>query len=180
MDHGKVTVACMLDLTKGFDTICHEILIHKMSSYMIRGQSLAWFKSYLSLRSQYVKFNNVTSNKETSPIGVPQGTILGPILFLVYVNDFAQCFKQCKCIMYAEDTTIYFGIDNPDRLQTTIQNGLSEASKWLTENCLVVNASKSEFIILGNNSRMECYNPCFELPSQYNNVSTKLPSCHST
>ena len=103
-----VTVACMLDLTKGFDTVCHEILIHKMSSYGIRGQSLAWFKSYLSLRSQYVKFNNVTSSKESSPIGVPQGTILGPILFLLYVNDFAQCFKQCKCIMYADDTTVYY------------------------------------------------------------------------
>ena len=80
--------------------------------------------------------------------------------------------------MYADDTTIYFGSDNPDRLQTTIQNGLSEASKWLTENHLVVNASKSEFIILGNKSRVEDH--CFELPSQYNNVSTKLPSCHRT
>ena len=82
--------------------------------------------------------------------------------------------------MYADDTTIYFGSDNPDRLQTTIQNALSEAHKWLTENRLVVNASKSEFIILGNNSRMECYNPCFELPSRCNKVRTKLPSCRST
>ena len=82
--------------------------------------------------------------------------------------------------MYADDTTVYFGSDNPDLLQTTIQNGLSEASEWLTENCLVVNASKSEFIILGNNSRVEDYNPCFELPSLYNNDSTKPPSCHST
>ena len=81
----------------------------------------------------------------------------------MYVDAFAKCFKQCKYIMYADDTTIYFGSDNPKLLHTTIQNGLSEASEWLTENCLVVNASKSEFIILGNNSRMEYYNPCFEM-----------------
>ena len=80
------------------------------------------------LTSQYVKFNNVTSNMESSPIGVPQGTILGPILFLLYVNDFAQCLKQCKCIMYADDTTIYFGSDNLDLLQTTMQGPYSGKS----------------------------------------------------
>ena len=81
-DRGKVTVACMLDLTKGFDTICYEILIHIMSDYGIRGQLLVRFKSYLLLQSQYnyFKLQNETSNKENSPVGVS----LGPILFLLY------------------------------------------------------------------------------------------------
>ena len=109
MDMGKVTVACMLDLTKGFDTVCHEILLHKMHHYGIN-----WFKSYLSGRLQYVKFNKSISNVQKVPIGVPQGTILGPILFLLYVNDFPKCLKNCKSVIYGDDTTIYFARDKLD------------------------------------------------------------------
>ena len=146
MDKGKVTVAWMLDLTKGFDMVCHEILLHKLHFYGIKGLSLQWFKSYLLNRTQFVKFNNSSSTKQHIPIGVLQGTILGPILFLLYVNDFPQSFKNCKCIIYADDSTLYFSSDNPILLKNTIQDALSEASDWLRKNRLVVNTSKSNFI----------------------------------
>ena len=71
MDQGKVTVACMLDLTKGFDTVCHEILLYKLHYYGIKGLSLQWFKSYLLNRTQFVKFNNSSSTKQHISIGVP-------------------------------------------------------------------------------------------------------------
>ena len=86
---------------------------------------------------------------------MPQGTILGPILFLIYVNDFSYCFTDSKCVIYADDTTIFFSSDKPNVLQQTIQNGLSKASKLLDTNRLVVNTSKSDFIVIGNISRVK-------------------------
>ena len=191
VDMGKVTVACMLNLAKGFDTVCHEILLHKMHHYGIRGHYLNWFKSYLSGRLQYVKFNNSISNVQKVPIGVPQGTILGPILFLLYVNDFPKCFKNCKCVIYADYTTIYFASDKPDLLNLTIQDAFTDAAKWLANNRLVINVSKFQFITIGNPKRVENLNLSFKLPiissygqSQILNGSFDhhaiLPSCTST
>ena len=104
------------------------ILLHKLHFYGIKGLSLQWLKSYLLNRTQFVKFNNSSSTKQHISIGVPQGTILCPILFLLYVNDFPQSFTNCKCIIYADDTTVYFSSDNPTLLKDTIQDALSEAS----------------------------------------------------
>ena len=163
MDKGKVTVACMLDLTKGFDRVCHEILLHKLHFYGIKGLSLQWFKSYLLNCTQFVKFNNSYSTKQHISIGVPQGLILGPILFLLNVNDFPQSFKNCKCIIYAD----YTSSNNPTLLKNTIQNALSEASDWLGKNLLVVNTSKSNFITLVNPSRVDNLRLSLQLSDEY-------------
>ena len=164
MDMSKVTVAFMLDLTKGFNTVCHEIPVHKMHLYGIRGHCLNWFKSYLSGRLQFVKFNNSFSNVQNITIGVPQGLILSSILFLLYVNDFPKCFKNCKCIIYVDDTTIYFACDKPDLLKLTIQDALKDAAKWLADNRLVINDSKSQFITIGYPKRVENLTFSFKLP----------------
>ena len=108
MNKGNMSVTCMLDLSKVFETVCHEILFYKLQNYRIHGHMLKWFKSYLGNRTQFVKDNNVKSNVRNIHIGLPQGTILGPILFLIYVNDFSYCFTDCKCVIYADDTTIFF------------------------------------------------------------------------
>ena len=83
----NITALCLLALTKGFDTVSHEILIHKLKKYGITGNALNWFTSYLSNHVQFVKYNNSISQSKHIYIGIPQGTILGPILFLLYIND---------------------------------------------------------------------------------------------
>ena len=92
-------------------------------------------------------------------------------MFLLYVNDFPQSFKNCKCIIYADDTTLYFSSDNPTLLKDTIQDALSEASDWLRKNHLVVNTSKSNFITLGNPSRVDNLRLSLQLSDEYLPVS---------
>ena len=95
-------------------------------------------------------------------------------MFLLYINDFPQSFKNCKCIIYADDTTLYFSSDNPTLLKGTIQDALSEASDWLHKNRLVVNTSKSNFITLGNPSRVDYLRLSLQLSDEYLTVSNSL------
>ena len=106
----KVTVVFMLDLTKGFNTVCHEIPVHKMHLYGIRGHCFNWFKSYLSGHLQFVKFNNSFSNVQNISIVVPQGMILSSILFFLFVNDFPKCFKNRKYIIYMLMTLLFISL----------------------------------------------------------------------
>ena len=141
MDKGNISAACMLDLTKGFDTICHDILFYKLQKYGIRGNSLSWFNSYLSNRVQYVQIDNNVSCPRKVSIGVPQGTILGPVLFLIYINDFNNI--NTLLVKYADDSTILCHSKDSNQLETNVQSALSGASQWLQSNRLVVNPKKS-------------------------------------
>ena len=95
-----------LDLSKAFDTIDHNLLIRKLENYGIRGNSLNWFKSYLKGRIQRVKLNNVSSGWEEIVCGVPQGSILGPLLFIIYVNDMPLVCRHLEAILFADDTNL--------------------------------------------------------------------------
>ena len=106
IDSKKISLGIFIDLSKAFDTINHNILIQKLSFYGIRGLSLEWFKSYLSDRSQFVYYNNAKSTVEKITCGVPQGSILGPLLFLLYVNDISNISKILHFILFADDTFI--------------------------------------------------------------------------
>ena len=105
MNNSKINLACTLDLSKGFDTLNHTILLHKLQNYGITGHSLSWFKSDLSDRSQIVRIGNKLSQLVNISMGVPQGTCLGPILFLLYVNNLSDYITSSLTAMYADDTT---------------------------------------------------------------------------
>ena len=145
-----VNVLCSLDMAKGFDTVSHKILLHKLEHYGFSTISIKWFESYLTNRSQVVKYNGIVSSESPVSIGVKQGSVLGPILFLIYVNDFPSIFDDCHCEMFADDTTLVCRAKSLERAKYILQNNLSLAEEWLFNNQLVVNAKKSSVMAISN------------------------------
>ena len=145
--------AVFLDMSKAFDTIDHTILLKKLSYYGIQHESLNLFENYLSERYEYVSVGNATSTHCKIHTGVPQGSILGPLLFIIYINDIHTATDAFKFILYADDTTL---ISNISKFKSTnVQNGISKnindelgkISNWLAVNKLSLNASKSNYMV---------------------------------
>ena len=107
LDKGELPLAIFLDLSKAFDTIDHNIFIHKLSFYGVKYKALDLFKSYLQNRKQYVEMDGTASDCQIIKTGVTQGSVLGPLLFLIYINDISNASKQFDMISYADDSTIY-------------------------------------------------------------------------
>ena len=107
MDQGKLTGAVFIDLQKAFDTVEHSILLSKLLFYGVAGNELIWFKSYLSGRFQYIHYDNVKSELQQVKFRVPQGSILGPLMFLIEISDLIKKVNGCNVQMYAADTVIY-------------------------------------------------------------------------
>ena len=117
MNNKECCVGVFMDLSKAFDTLDHTILLNKLNHYGIRGTALDWFKNYLNGRNQYVCIDGVDSTKLPITCGVPQGSILGPLLFLIYINDLATISKQAITILFADDTYTIYKSNSYDALQ---------------------------------------------------------------
>ena len=146
-DDRKSTLGAFLDMSKAFDTIDHSLLIKKLEHYGVRGKALDWFRSYLQGRSQFVSYKNVNSDIKQMLFGVPQGSVLGPLLFIIYTNDLPHAMPSSKCILYADDTTIFNSSNNLTELYDNMKADLAIASDWLHANKLTLNVSKTNYIL---------------------------------
>ncbi len=137
----------MLDFKKAFDLINIELLLTKLSCYGIRGLSLLWLTSYLTSRSQKTKVSSCLSESKPVCAGVPQGSILGPLLFIMFINDIFQYnANNIELYLYADDTGIIFHAESDVELQLIIDDFFTKFAAWCTANCIVVNTSKSHFL----------------------------------
>ena len=148
----EIGVGVFIDYSKAFDTINHAILINKMSKYGVRGIPSNLFKSYLKNRRQVVKIGSFISSARVINIGIPQGTILGPLLFLLYINDLPKITQLCKFIIFADDTALYFRNNDPVSLQNECNTGLQLFHEWSLSNRLTVNFHKTSCILFTNRS----------------------------
>ena len=147
LDNRLSSCAIFLDLAKAFDSVSHNILLKKLDKYGIRGLPLDLLKSYLRDRSQFVKLDQYSSSSEIIEFGVPQGSILGPLLFLIYINDLPQATKFF-IKLYADDTFLCYQHENIKELERDANIELKKVCDWLTANRLTLNVKKSKFMII--------------------------------
>ena len=123
-DEGKMVIGASLDLARAFDSINRDILIRKLESYGVQGVALTWVRSYLNSRKQFVNFNGTHSSMKGVDYGVIQGSISGPVMFIIFINDIVRCTDLVELVMYADDTTVYLKSDNVSECAANVNEGL--------------------------------------------------------
>lgn len=136
MDLGKYVGTVFVDLKKAFDTVDHNILLQKLNHYGVQELDLQWFESYLSNRKQFTRIDGVDSSIQNINTGVPQGSCLGPLLFLVYINDLPYSVKNAKVSIYADDTSLALKSENISQLTAALNYDLRNLHLWLKGNKL--------------------------------------------
>ena len=151
---GQMTGALFIDLRKAFDTVPHNALILKLSRFGIKEKSLEWFKSYLSSRTQAVCIGNQLSSHKNVLSGVPQGSVVGLVLFILYINDLVSSVQFSQVMMYADDTVIYYSTPQLSEIELKLNLDLLMLNQWLLNNKLILNEKKTEVMIFGTRQRL--------------------------
>ena len=154
IDNGLVNGVVFIDFRKAFDTIDHKIMLQKLGNYGVDPNSLRWFKSYLTDRAQKCRVNAHLSNSKSVTCGVPQGSNLRPLLFLIYVNDLPNCFNYAMPRMFADDTNISYATDSVNELQNVLTSEMKSLHNWLNTNKLSLNIAKTEFMTIGSRQKI--------------------------
>ena len=153
LDQGEFVCGVFIDLEKAFDTVHHDILCDKLKYYGLRGKVNDLLKSYLSNRKQFVTINGFDSEVKDINCGVPQGSSLGPLLFLLYINDFRLCLEKTSCGHFADDTFLIYNSKKLKTIETVINTELKQVIKWLGLNKLSLNTAKTELIFFHSKRR---------------------------
>ena len=150
LNNKKHSIGIFIDLTKAFDTVKHDVLLGKLERYGVRGLPLQWLTSYLRDRRQYVTFNGCSSSERIINVAVPQGSILGPLLFLVYINDMPNASSSLLSVLYADDTTLLASDSNYRDLVRTVNEELPKIQNWCLANRLSISMDKTYAMIFTN------------------------------
>ena len=192
LDKGKLPLAIFIDLSKAFDTLNHGILIKKLNYYGLTQTPLKWFKSYLENRKQYTQINGVTSSLASIDTGVPQGSILGPLLFIIYINDIYTASPHFEAILYADDTSLitplcsFTGPTNSMQIASaSINYEIQKLQTWLNTNKLSLNVSKTKFMLFHYPQRkvtdkipvLQINNEKIEHIEEFNFLGLTIDSC---
>ena len=154
MDKGLINGVVFLDLKKAFDTVDHDILIKKLEFYGNKNNALRWFISYLSNRKQVCKVGMSMSNSENVAAGVSQGSNLGPLLFLLYINDLPNCLDSSVPALFADDTNLTASGASASEIQDILEIELNKVHTWLLANKLTLNIKKTEYVLIGSRQRL--------------------------
>ena len=148
VDGGQITCGIFIDFEKAFDTVSHDILLEKLDHYGIRGISNDWFRSYLSDRSQFVSINGFSSDYKTIKYGVTQGSALGPLLLLIFINDLNTAIQHSETFYFADDTSLLNIKDWVKQINKVVNKDLKFLVQWLNANWISLDVAKTEVVTL--------------------------------
>ena len=155
---GNYTLALFLDLSKAFDSLDHKTIIKKLDYYGIRGIALSWFKSYLQEREIKVKIKMEISDSYKNNFGTPQGSVLGPLIFIILANDLVKSLKFCNAVTFADDTTIFASGKKLKFLYKKVNTDLVRLNDWMRSNSLTINADKTKYVLFHSKQKKIDYN----------------------
>ena len=150
VSNGKDIRVVFLDISKAFDRVWHEGLIYKLKGHGIRGTLLRWIQSYLADRQQRVIINGAKSEWGSIKAGVPQGSVLGPLLFLIFINDITYVIRHCKIRLFADDTCLYIEVDDPEEAAVALNHDLTNIQKWADRWLITFSPPKTEDMVISN------------------------------